>query len=59
LVQQQCRVVNEQLKLTVILSGFSGGSYQYSNGVSVFFRGAARATKCRERIMRACGIRPI
>jgi hypothetical protein len=30
-------VVNEQLKLTVILSGFSGGSYQYSNGVSVFF----------------------
>jgi hypothetical protein len=37
LVQQQCRVVNEQLKLTVILSGFSGGSYQYSNGVSVFF----------------------
>src|SRR5215213_4919117 len=37
LVQEQCRVVNEQLKLTVILSGFSGGSYQYSNGVSVFF----------------------
>src|SRR5215212_3984384 len=37
LVQEQCRVVQEQLKLTVILSGFSGGSYQYSNGVSVFF----------------------
>ena len=37
LVQEQCRVVQEQIKLTVILSGFSGGSYQYSNGVSVFF----------------------
>ena len=37
LVQEQCRVVQEQLKLTVILSGFSGGSYQYSNGVAVFF----------------------
>jgi Clostripain family len=37
LVQEQCRVVNEQLKLAVILSGFSGGTYQYSNGVSIFF----------------------
>jgi hypothetical protein len=37
LVQEQCRTVLEQLKLAVILSGFSGGTYQYSSGVSVFF----------------------
>ena len=37
LVQDQCRVVQDQIKLAVILSGFSGGDYQYSNGVSVFF----------------------
>ena len=27
----------EKLQAAVILSGFSGGGYQYSNGVSVFF----------------------
>ena len=37
LVQQQCRGVLNELKKAVILSGFSGGGYQYSNGVSVFF----------------------
>ena len=36
-VQQQCRTVLEELNRAVILSGFSGGGYQYSNGVSVFF----------------------
>jgi Clostripain family len=36
-VQKACRKVLGELKEAVILSGFSGGGYQYSNGVSVFF----------------------
>ena len=36
-VRVACRKVLEELKNAVILSGFSGGGYQYSNGVSVFF----------------------
>ena len=36
-IQQACRKVRDQLREAVILSGFSGGSYQYSNGISVFF----------------------
>ncbi|HSE20820.1 MAG TPA: clostripain-related cysteine peptidase [Pyrinomonadaceae bacterium] len=36
-VQTACQNVLQELKETVILSGFSGGGYQYSNGVSVFF----------------------
>jgi len=36
-VQERCRVVLRELNEAVILSGFSGGGYQYSNGVSVFF----------------------
>jgi hypothetical protein len=36
-VQTACRTVLEELQRAVILSGFSGGGYQYSNGVSVFF----------------------
>ena len=36
-VQRECRNVLKELQKTVILSGFSGGGYQYSNGVSVFF----------------------
>ena len=36
-VQKQCRKVLKELNKAVILSGYSGGSYQYSNGVSVFF----------------------
>lgn len=36
-VQDQCLNVWTQLRKTVILSGFSGGLYQYSNGISVFF----------------------
>jgi hypothetical protein len=37
LVQKQCQKILKELKKAVILSGFSGGGYQYSNGVSVFF----------------------
>jgi hypothetical protein len=36
-VQDKCRIVLDELKKAVILSGFSGGAYQYSNGMSVFF----------------------
>ncbi|HEX7177556.1 MAG TPA: clostripain-related cysteine peptidase, partial [Pyrinomonadaceae bacterium] len=36
-VQKKCRKVLSELKKAVILSGFSGGTYQYSNGISVFF----------------------
>jgi hypothetical protein len=37
MVQDACRRVLQELQQAVILSGFSGGGYQYSNGVSVFF----------------------
>ncbi|CAN5783706.1 hypothetical protein BH20ACI4_BH20ACI4_24740 [soil metagenome] len=37
LVQKQCREVLKELREAVILSGFSGGTYQYSNGISIFF----------------------
>src|SRR5215212_10285387 len=37
MVQEECKKVLTELKNAVILSGFSGGGYQYSNGVSVFF----------------------
>jgi hypothetical protein len=36
-VQKECRSVLKELQKAVILAGFSGGGYQYSNGVSVFF----------------------
>ncbi len=36
-VQTNCQKVLAELKKAVILCGFSGGGYQYSNGVSVFF----------------------
>jgi len=36
-VQKECRNVLKELHKAVILGGFSGGGYQYSNGVSVFF----------------------
>jgi hypothetical protein len=36
-VQKACRKVLKELNKAVLLSGFSGGGYQYSNGVSVFF----------------------
>ncbi len=32
-----CRKVLDAIRKAVILSGFSGGEYQYSNGMSVFF----------------------
>ena len=37
MVQEACRAILKELKKAVLLSGFSGGAYQYSNGVSVFF----------------------
>jgi hypothetical protein len=37
IVRGKCAKVLEELRNAVILSGFSGGSYQYSNGVSIFF----------------------
>jgi hypothetical protein len=36
-VRERCRDVLVKLRKAVILSGFSGGAYQYSNGMSVFF----------------------
>jgi hypothetical protein len=36
-VQDACKRVLRELQNTVVLSGFSGGGYQYSNGMSVFF----------------------
>ncbi len=36
-VQKKCRKVLRELNQAVILSGFSGGGYQYSHGISVFF----------------------
>ncbi len=36
-MQKHCRKVLKELQKAVILSGFSGSAYQYSNGVSVFF----------------------
>jgi hypothetical protein len=36
-VRRECRTVLKELQKAVILSGFSGGGYQYSNGMSVFF----------------------
>ncbi|MFN0107286.1 MAG: clostripain-related cysteine peptidase [Blastocatellia bacterium] len=36
-VIEACQAVLDALKRAVILSGFSGGEYQYSNGVSLFF----------------------
>ena len=36
-LQAACRNVITELNKAVILSGFSGGEYQYSNGISVFF----------------------
>ena len=37
MVQKACRKVLKELNKAVILSGFSGATYQHSNGVSVFF----------------------
>ncbi len=36
-LRSTCRRVLDALREAVILSGFSGGAYQYSNGISVFF----------------------
>ena len=37
IVVDHCKNVLEALKNFVIISGYSGGKYQYSNGVSLFF----------------------
>src|SRR5262249_39175960 len=34
---EACQTILDRLDETVILSGFCGGEYQYSNGVSFFF----------------------
>lgn len=36
-LRDRCRKVQKELRETVVLSGFSGGAYQYSNGMSIFF----------------------
>ncbi len=36
-IRKQCAKVLNELRKAVIISGFSGGAYQYSNGVSIFF----------------------
>lgn len=36
-VADECKNVLEKLRQFVIISGYSGGKYQYSNGVSLFF----------------------
>ncbi len=36
-IQEACDRVLSELNNVVILSGFSGGEYQYSNGISLFF----------------------
>ncbi|MFN0139112.1 MAG: clostripain-related cysteine peptidase [Pyrinomonadaceae bacterium] len=36
-VQQACDEVLAELSKVVILSGFSGGEYQYSNGIALYF----------------------
>src|SRR5687767_4608238 len=36
-VQSACQAVLQELRKAVIQSGFSGGGYQYSNGLSIFF----------------------
>ncbi|NOT47560.1 MAG: hypothetical protein HOP17_07395, partial [Acidobacteria bacterium] len=36
-VEQACDAVLRELKNAVILGGFSGGRYQYSNGIALFF----------------------
>jgi hypothetical protein len=36
-LQRLCRNVLTELREAVILCGFSGGAYQYSNGISIFF----------------------
>ena len=48
-VQEQCRIVLDELNKAVILSGFSGGNYQYSNGVSVFFPWSLEAYKVSKK----------
>ena len=58
LIQEQCRVVQDQLKNAVILSGFSGGGYQYSNGVSVFFPWSREAYEVSRKNYESLWFRP-
>lgn len=36
-VREDCQRIQTELRKAVLLAGFSGGAYQYSNGISVFF----------------------
>jgi hypothetical protein len=36
-VKESCLKVIQSIKDTILLSGFSGGNFQYSNGISIFF----------------------
>ncbi|MEO6589638.1 MAG: clostripain-related cysteine peptidase [Pyrinomonadaceae bacterium] len=36
-VKKSCLKVIKSIKETILLSGFSGGNFQYSNGISMFF----------------------
>jgi hypothetical protein len=48
-VVQACDGVLKELMNAVILSGFSGGGYQYSNGISLFFPWSYVAYKASEK----------
>jgi len=36
-IANRCKAVTDAVDKCVLLSGFSGGAYQYSNGISIFF----------------------
>ena len=44
-----CKGILQTLQEVVIQSGFSGGTYQYSNGVSIFFPWSLEAYKAAEK----------
>ena len=48
-VKQACDRVLSELTNVVILGGFSGGEYQYSNGISLFFPWSYIAYKAAEK----------
>jgi hypothetical protein len=48
-LKQICKEVLEKIRYVVIQSGFSGGTYQYSNGISIFFPWSLEAFEAAER----------
>ncbi len=48
-VSQACDSVLTALKVCIILGGFSGGRYQYSNGISLFFPWSSSAYSVSEK----------